>query len=116
MHTIQLAKSEIEKGKPKGAVILAAGFGMRMVPINTETPKAFVEIDGEPLIERIIKQLHEVGIRNIAIVMGFMKERFDYLIDEYGVELVVNREYATKNNLYSLSLVKDYTGFGELLF
>lgn len=116
MHTTQLAKSEIEKGKPKGAVILVAGFGMRMVPINTETPKAFVEIGGEPLIERIIKQLHEVGIRNIAIVVGFMKERFDYLIDEYGVELVVNREYATKNNLYSLPLVKDYTGFGELLF
>lgn len=92
---------------PKRAVVLAAGFGMRMVPINTETPKALVEVDGEPLIERIIKQLHEVSVHDITIVVGFMKERFDYLIDEYGVELVVNREYATKNNLYSLSLVKD---------
>ena len=100
------AKKEVERASPKRAVILAAGFGMRMVPINTETPKAFIEIDGESLIERIIKQLHAVGVNDITIVVGFMKERFDYLIDEYDVKLAVNRDYASKNNLHSLSLVK----------
>lgn len=100
------AKKEVEMASPKRAVILAAGFGMRMVPINTETPKAFIEIDGESLIERIIKQLHAVGVNDITIVVGFMKERFDYLIDEYDVKLAVNRDYASKNNLHSLSLVK----------
>ncbi len=101
------AKSLVLSSSPKKAIILAAGFGMRMVPINTETPKAFIEIDGEPLIERIIKQLHAVGVKKISIVVGFMKERFDYLIDEYGVELVVNRDYASKNNLHSLALIKE---------
>ena len=100
------AKKEVEMASPKRAVILAAGFGMRMVPIYTETPKAFIEIDGESLIERIIKQLHAVGVNDITIVVGFMKERFDYLIDEYDVKLAVNRDYASKNNLHSLSLVK----------
>ena len=90
------------------AVILAAGFGMRMVPINLETPKAFLEVAGEPLIERQIRHLHEAGIREIYVVVGFMKERFEYLIDEYGVKLVVNREYASKNNLYSLYLVSEH--------
>lgn len=33
------AKALFKKNKPKNAVILAVGFGMRMVPINTETPK-----------------------------------------------------------------------------
>ena len=92
---------------PRNAIILAAGFGMRMVPINLSTPKALLEVNGEPLIERIIKQLHEVGVKDITIVVGFMKESFDYLIDEYGVELVVNPEYAAKNNLSSLALVAD---------
>ena len=92
---------------PKSAIILAAGFGMRMVPINLSTPKALLEVNGEPLIERIIKQLHEVGLKDITIVVGFMKESFDYLIDEYGVDLVVNSEYAIKNNLSSLALVTD---------
>lgn len=101
------AKMELKKQAPKNAIILAAGFGMRMVPINTETPKALLEVNGEALIERIIKQLQEVGIKNIYVVVGFMKEKFEYLIDEYGVELVVNDEYATKNNLHSLALVLD---------
>ena len=92
---------------PQNAIILAAGLGMRMVPINLSTPKAFLEVNEEPLVERIIKQLHEVGIKNITIVVGFMKETFDYLVDESGVELVVNPDYASKNNLSSLALVAE---------
>lgn len=60
----------------------------------------------EPLIERQIRQLHEVGIREIYVVVGFMKERYEYLIDEFGVELVVNPDYMTKNNLHSVRLVR----------
>ena len=101
------AQHEYNTKAPKNAIILAAGFGMRMVPINFSTPKALLEVNREPLIERIIKQLHEVGVKDITIVVGFMKESFDYLIDEYGVELVVNPEYAAKNNLSSLALVVD---------
>lgn len=67
-------------------------------------PKALLEVNGERLIERQIRQLREVGINKIYMVVGFMKERFEYLIDEFGVELIVNNEYASKNNLYTLSL------------
>ena len=101
------AKAAFQEAKPKNAVILAAGFGMRMVPINMETPKGLLKVNGEPLIERTIKQLNEVGIREIYVVVGFMKEQYEYLIDEYGVELVVNSEYASKNNIHSLKLVLD---------
>ena len=101
------ARKSIKKKAPKNAIILAAGFGMRMVPINLETPKPLLEINGETLIERTIKQLREVGIKNIYVVVGFLKERFEYLIDEYGVELIVNEEYAVKNNLHSLALASD---------
>lgn len=101
------AKLIISSAKPKNAVILAAGFGMRMVPINRETPKALLEVNGEPLIERLITQLHEVEIYEIYVVVGFMKESFEYLIDEYGIELIVNENYALKNNLSSLALVAD---------
>lgn len=102
------AVSEYKNKTPKRAIILAAGFGMRMVPINTEMPKGLLEVNGEPLIERIIKQLHEVGIQEIYVVVGFMKEKYEYLMDEYGVELVVNPDYAAKNNLHSLRLAKEH--------
>ena len=100
-------RQEIRQRTPRNAVILAAGFGMRMVPINLSTPKALIEVGGEPLIERTIRQLHEQGIRNITVVAGFMKESFEYLMDEYGVDLVINPDYASKNNLHSLALVAD---------
>ena len=102
------ATAEFRQKTPQRAIILAAGFGMRMVPINLEMPKGLLEVNGEPLIERAIRQLHEVGIKEIYIVVGFMKERYEYLIDEYGVELVVNPEYASRNNLHSVSLVREH--------
>ena len=101
------AKAVIDEKSPKNAIILAAGFGMRMVPINLSAPKAMIEVNGEKLIERLIEQLHAVGVNDITLVIGFMKEEFEYLIDEYGVDLVVNKDYAGKNNLHSLSLVAD---------
>lgn len=108
MSITEKGRSLLKANKPKQAIILAAGFGMRMVPINHETPKAFLEIDGQPLVERLICQLQEVGIHDIKIVVGFMKEQFDYLIDKYGVQLIVNPDYARKNNLHSLALASRY--------
>lgn len=102
------AIQEFQGKTPKNAIILAAGFGMRMVPINTETSKGLLEVNGEPLIERIIKQLHEAGVKDIYVVVGFMKEQYEYLMDEYGVELIVNSDYASKNNLHSMKLVLQY--------
>ena len=36
----QKAKDEIRDKKPQNAIILAAGFGMRMIPVNLEVPKS----------------------------------------------------------------------------
>lgn len=104
----KLALKELQIKSPQNAIILAAGFGMRMVPINTQVPKALIKVNGEALIERVIRQLQEVGINKIIVVVGFMKEQFEYLIDEYGIQLIVNENYAKSNNLHSLALAADY--------
>lgn len=104
IHFTETAKNVFSERAPRNAIILAAGFGMRMVPINMETPKALLEVKGEKLVERLIRQLHAVGIEKIYIVVGFMKESFEYLIDEFGVKLIVNTEYIAKNNLHTLQL------------
>lgn len=95
-----------EKTSPKSAVILAAGSGMRMVPINVETSKGILRVKGEVLIERLIKQLHEAGIFDIVVIVGFMKEKYEYLIDKFNVQLIVNSKYYEKNNLYSVKLAE----------
>ena len=108
-------KEYVKSHHPQRATILAAGYGLRMVPINTEEPKGLLEVHGEPLIERIIKQLHEVGITDIKIVVGFMKEHYEYLIDEYDVDLIVNPYYSTRNNIYSLYVAKDRLANGYII-
>ena len=97
------AFSLINRSHPKNAIILAAGYGLRMVPINMDCPKGLLTVDGEHLIDRLIKQLKEKQINDITVVVGFMKEKYEYLIDTFGVKLVYNKDYATKNNLHSLN-------------
>ena len=89
-------KSFLEGHRVDAALVLAAGFGSRFVPLTYECPKGLLEVFGEKMIERQIKQLHEVGIYDITIVVGYLKEKFDYLIDAYGVKLLYNPEYSTK--------------------
>ena len=103
LNLTKQAERVFDANRPKQAVILAAGVGMRMVPINVQVSKGLLEVHGEPLIERIIRQLHEVKITDIKVVVGFMKEQYEYLIDKWDVELIYNKHYADRNNLYSLA-------------
>ena len=92
----------LKQYKVDGAVIMAAGFGSRFVPLTFENPKGLLEVFGERMIERQIRQLHEVGIYDITIMVGYLKEKFEYLIDKYQVKLHYNPEYSTKNTLATI--------------
>lgn len=98
----------LENFRVKNAIILAAGFGSRCVPLTYETPKGLLKVKGKPMMERQIEQLKEKGIDEIIIVVGYLKEAFDYLVDQFGVTLVYNPDFATKNNLASLYHVSSY--------
>ena len=86
---------------------MAAGTSSRFVPLSAERPKGLVEVKGEVLIERQIRQLKEAGIADITLVVGYKAEMFAYLCDKYGVEIVLNEDYARYNNTSSLIRVID---------
>ena len=90
------------------AIILAAGMGTRLRPLTYNTPKSLIKVCGEPMAERQIKFLKEKGIDDIIIVTGYLKEKFEYLKDKYGVKLIHNDKYDVYNNVYSIYLVRDY--------
>ena len=94
--------------KVDNAVIMAAGTASRFAPLSYERPKALIEVKGEVLIERQIRQLQEAGISEIIIVVGYMKESFYYLQEKYGVIIVENDSYLTRNNNGSIYAAKDY--------
>ena len=93
--------------KVRNAIILAAGLSSRFAPISYEKPKGVLKVRGEVLIERQIRQLKEAGIDEITVVVGYKKEYFFYLCEKYGIELVNNDEYASRNNNGSIWRVRD---------
>lgn len=98
---------EKEMYKVDNAVIMAAGTSSRFAPLSYEMPKALIKVKGECLIERQIKQLHEAGVNDIYVVCGYKAEQFSYLEEKFGVVLVYNEHYLTKNNNASIYAVKD---------
>lgn len=86
----------------RNAIIMAAGTSSRFVPLSVERPKGLVEVKGEILIERQIRQLKEAGITDITLVVGYKAEMFAYLRDKYAVDIVYNEDFACYNNTSSL--------------
>lgn len=101
------AHTEYDFCKVDNAIIMAAGFGSRFIPLTYAIPKGLLEVFGERMIERQIKQLHEAGIFDITLVVGYLKDTFEYLIDKYDVALVYNPDFERKNNLSTLYHVRD---------
>ncbi len=94
--------------KVDNAIIMAAGYSARCMPLSNVMPKGLFRIKGEILIEREIEQLKEAGINEIIVVTGFMHEKFDYLKDKYGVTLIHNADFDKYNNMASLYAAKDH--------
>ena len=92
----------------KNAIILAAGMSTRFIPLNFEKPKGLLVVKGETLIERQIRHLREKGIEEIIVVVGYMKECFEFLKEKYGVILVEAKDYAERNNHASVYAAKEY--------
>lgn len=94
----------------RNAIILAAGTSSRFVPLSQEIPKGLLEVKGEILIERQIRQLKDAGITDICIVVGYKAEMFDYLKEKFSVNLVFNEDFARYNNTSSMIRVLDRLG------
>lgn len=98
----------LEPYRVKRAIIMAAGFGSRMLPATADRPKPMVTVNGVRIIDTLLDSLVSVGITDITIVRGYKKEKFDEIKSKYPfVQFVDNEIYDKTNNISSVMLVLD---------
>ncbi len=105
----EFALKEIEPCKVKNAIILAAGASDISAKSVYSMPKGLFVKNGETLIERQIRQLKEVGIKDITVVIAYKQELYFFLQDKWDVNLEVNPNLK-RNNIYSLYIARKYLG------
>lgn len=105
----EMAMEEIAPLKVENAVILAAGGSDISAKSVYSMPKGLFMKNGETLIERQIRQLREVGIEDITVVIAYKQELYFFLQDKWGVNLEINPDLK-KNNIYSLYIAKRHLG------
>lgn len=94
------------------AVILAAGMGKRLGDLTKNNTKCMVEVNGVPLIDRVLTQFRPLGLSRVVIVVGYEGQKLkDYIGHRYDdslkIEYVENPIYDKTNNIYSLALARE---------
>ena len=56
------------------AIVLAGGFGKRLIPLTYEKPKPLLEIGGKPILEWQIIWLKKYGVQDFILLTGYKKE------------------------------------------
>ena len=91
------------------AIILAAGYGKRMQPLTSSTPKTLLEVNSTTIIKRIINSLIKNKINNIVVATGYESKKLkSYLNKSFkniNFTFVHNKDFRTTNNIFTLSLV-----------
>lgn len=92
------------------ALILAAGFGSRLMPLTKENPKCMVEYRGRKIIDYEINALREVGINEIAVVGGYLFEVLKgYVQSQFNIKKIYqNTQYDKTNMVQTLFCAREF--------
>jgi dTDP-glucose pyrophosphorylase/CBS domain-containing protein len=77
------------------AVIMAGGFGTRLRPLTEGLPKPMLPVGGRPVMEQVIQQLREAGIRRVNVATHYKSQKIvEYFGDgrAFGIELCYTNE------------------------
>jgi dTDP-glucose pyrophosphorylase/CBS domain-containing protein len=90
------------------AVVMAGGYGKRLMPLTADTPKPLLRVGDKPLIQRLLQQLKQAGIAKVNISTHYKAEQISEHLgngEAFGVDLVYVSEHQPLGTAGGLSLV-----------
>lgn len=92
------------------ALILAAGFGSRLMPLTKDNPKCMVEYRNKKIIDYEVSALREAGINEIAVVGGYLFEVLkSYVESQFNIKNIYqNKNYDKTNMVQTLFCARDF--------
>lgn len=98
------------------AVILAAGFGIRMEKAFPLTPKSILPVGGKSLIQDQIEHLKGFGVKNFYINLHYLPEKIKDLLGD-GSKLKVNITYSFERKILGTSgALNNFKGYLDQTF
>ena len=94
------------------AVVMAGGYGTRLMPLTEDLPKPMLPVGGRPLIERIIINLRDAGIHQVNVTTHYKSEKIrDHFGDgeSFGVDMRYVNEDEPLGTAGALSLIAEPT-------
>ena len=92
------------------ALLLAAGMGTRLQTLTLDAPKCLTEVGGVSILKRLVDNLHAQGFRRLIVVIGHLGDRIQEFLQQHAgdmrVDYIINKDYRTTNNIYSLWLAR----------
>tara|TARA_B110001452_G_scaffold258717_1_gene254250 strand:- start:1717 stop:2415 length:699 start_codon:yes stop_codon:yes gene_type:complete len=78
----------------KKAMILAAGFGRRMLPLTETIPKPLIKIGPKNLLERSIELLIKIGVKEIVLNIYYLSDEIEKFIKSknYSIQISLIKE------------------------
>ena len=102
-----------EKQLDLSAVIMAGGFGKRLLPLTEKVPKPMLPVGNRPLLERTIAQLRKAGINRVSLTTHYLTESIVQHFGNgraFGVELDYITEEHPLGTAGGLKLIKNLRG------
>jgi len=101
----------------KDVVILAAGRSRRMEQLSRKEPKCLLPYKGERILERLVRQIKDNGVKNIYITTGYRADKINEIFsNDPIVKTVENKMYEEDVNILSLSLALEHINRPVVIF
>lgn len=91
-------------------VILAAGKGVRMLPLTNDIPKVLVKVNGKEFLYYVLKNLQKAGYENFCLIAGYKKEKIEEFLKKENIKAKLIEQKEQKGTGDAVMQAKEFVG------